>query len=166
MLFICCRNSILKTNGRILLQVHLIEGIIDQVEGTVHVSWVQPRVLGIPQIKSLRDRLDNWLKKVNTALKSIEAETPDLVASWFFFFSWFASAHCNNSLTEKGKKIAKATKKIKNKKKRVKRETSWVAWAEGSVVFFLSYCLFFLNPLAERRSLLYFMKSSVPWWHP
>ncbi|OAY24421.1 26S proteasome non-ATPase regulatory subunit 13 homolog B [Manihot esculenta] len=62
------------------LSVHLIEGIIDQVEGTVHVSWVQPRVLGIPQIKSLRDRLDNWLEKVHTALLSIEAETPDLVA--------------------------------------------------------------------------------------
>ncbi|XP_074334377.1 26S proteasome non-ATPase regulatory subunit 13 homolog A isoform X2 [Apium graveolens] len=45
------------------LSVHLIEGIIDQVEGTVHVSWVQPRVLGISQIKSLRDRLDNWMGK-------------------------------------------------------------------------------------------------------
>ncbi|BBH02790.1 Proteasome component domain protein [Prunus dulcis] len=63
------------------LSVHLIEGIIDQVEETVHVSWVQPRVLGIPQIKSLRDRLDGWLDKVHTALLSIEAETPDLVAS-------------------------------------------------------------------------------------
>lgn len=63
------------------LSVHLIEGIIDQVEGTVHVSWVQPRVLGIPQIKSLRDRLDSWMGKVNTALLSVEAETPDLVAS-------------------------------------------------------------------------------------
>ncbi|OVA14788.1 Proteasome component (PCI) domain [Macleaya cordata] len=63
------------------LSVHLIEGIIDQVEATVHVSWVQPRVLGIPQIKSLRDRLDNWLDKVHTALLSVEAETPDLVAS-------------------------------------------------------------------------------------
>ncbi|XP_021725590.1 26S proteasome non-ATPase regulatory subunit 13 homolog B-like [Chenopodium quinoa] len=63
------------------LSVHLIEGIIDQVEGTVHVSWVQPRVLGIPQITSLRDRLDSWLGKVHTALLSVEAETPDLVAS-------------------------------------------------------------------------------------
>ncbi|KAF3616823.1 26S proteasome non-ATPase regulatory subunit 13 -like protein B [Capsicum annuum] len=63
------------------LSVHLIEGIIDQVEGTVHVSWVQPRVLGIPQIKSLRDRLDSWVDKVHTALLSVEAETPDLVAA-------------------------------------------------------------------------------------
>ncbi|XP_028754683.1 26S proteasome non-ATPase regulatory subunit 13 homolog A [Neltuma alba] len=63
------------------LSVHLIEGIIDQVEGTVHVSWVQPRVLGIPQIKSLRERLNSWTDKVHFALSSIEAETPDLIGS-------------------------------------------------------------------------------------
>ncbi|XXG43809.1 hypothetical protein AAC387_Pa01g3764 [Persea americana] len=63
------------------LSVHLIEGIIDQVEGTVYISWVQPRVLGIPQIKSLCNRLDSWAEKVHTALLSVEAETPDLVAS-------------------------------------------------------------------------------------
>ncbi|KAL2453503.1 26S proteasome non-ATPase regulatory subunit 13B [Abeliophyllum distichum] len=63
------------------LSVHLIEGIIDQVEGTVDVLWVQPRVLGIPQIKSLRDRLYNWTDKVHTALLTVEAETPDLVAA-------------------------------------------------------------------------------------
>ncbi|XP_052479353.1 26S proteasome non-ATPase regulatory subunit 13 homolog A isoform X2 [Gossypium raimondii] len=62
------------------LSVHLIEGIIDQVKGTAYISWVQPRVLGIPQIKSLRDRLDSWVGKVHTACLSIEAETPDLVA--------------------------------------------------------------------------------------
>ncbi|KAI3843473.1 hypothetical protein MKW92_000625 [Papaver armeniacum] len=63
------------------LSVHLIEGIIDQVEATVHVSWVQPRVLGITQITSLRARLDSWVGKVHEALLSVEAETPDLVAS-------------------------------------------------------------------------------------
>ncbi|PPD69430.1 hypothetical protein GOBAR_DD33680 [Gossypium barbadense] len=61
--------------------VRLIEGIIDQVEGTIHVSWVQPRVLGSPQIKSLRDWLDNWMRKLHNAWLSIEAKTPDLVAS-------------------------------------------------------------------------------------
>uniref|UniRef100_A0A453CVV7 PCI domain-containing protein n=1 Tax=Aegilops tauschii subsp. strangulata TaxID=200361 RepID=A0A453CVV7_AEGTS len=46
------------------LSAHLIEGIIDGVDGTVHVSWAQPRVLGIDQVKSLRDRLDTWVGKV------------------------------------------------------------------------------------------------------
>ncbi|XP_010481550.1 PREDICTED: 26S proteasome non-ATPase regulatory subunit 13 homolog A isoform X2 [Camelina sativa] len=63
------------------LSVHLIEGIIDQVNGTVYVSWAQPRVLGIPQIKALRDQLDSWVDKVHTTLLSVEAETPDLVAA-------------------------------------------------------------------------------------
>ena len=63
------------------LQVHLIEGIIDEVDSMVHVSWVQPRVLGIPQVKALRERLDSWVGKVHTTLLSIEAETPDLVAA-------------------------------------------------------------------------------------
>lgn len=79
-------NALMKTkvsdSARFpLLQVHLIEGIIDQVEGTVYVSWVQPRVLGVPQIKSLRGRLDSWVNKVNETLNSVEAETPDLVAA-------------------------------------------------------------------------------------
>lgn len=60
-------------------KVHLIEGIVDQVEGTVYISWVQPRVLGIPQIKSLNNRLDSWVGKVRTALSTVEAETPDLL---------------------------------------------------------------------------------------
>lgn len=93
-------NTVLKfkaCNWILLLQVHLIEGIIDQVEGTVHVSWVQPRVLGIQQIKSLRDRLDSWTGKVHTALLSIEAETPDLIGSWFFFN--LVSVLCNNFLS-------------------------------------------------------------------
>eukprot|EP00244_Chara_vulgaris_P005749 TRINITY_DN2223_c0_g1_i1.p1 TRINITY_DN2223_c0_g1~~TRINITY_DN2223_c0_g1_i1.p1 ORF type:complete len:448 (-),score=99.19 TRINITY_DN2223_c0_g1_i1:164-1324(-) len=61
------------------LSVHLIEGVIDQVEGTVRVSWVQPRVLAIPQIKALRDRLDAWLAKVHTTLIAVESEMPDLL---------------------------------------------------------------------------------------
>ncbi|EFJ05758.1 hypothetical protein SELMODRAFT_187248 [Selaginella moellendorffii] len=63
------------------LSVHLIEGIIDQVDGTVRISWVQPRVLGIPQIAALRDRLDNWLLKVHSTLLAVESEIPDLVTT-------------------------------------------------------------------------------------
>ncbi|URE20092.1 26S proteasome non-atpase regulatory [Musa troglodytarum] len=63
------------------LSVHLIEGIIDQVEGTVHVSWVQPRVLGIPQIRSLRDRLDTWVGKPAVNAQRAEERKGVAVAS-------------------------------------------------------------------------------------
>ena len=46
------------------LSVHLIEGIIDQVESKVNVTWVQPRVLLKPQIAELSCRLEGWIEKV------------------------------------------------------------------------------------------------------
>jgi 26S proteasome regulatory subunit N9 len=45
------------------------------------VTWVQPRVLGIEQVKSLRGRLDTWAGKVHTTVLLVEAETPDLISS-------------------------------------------------------------------------------------
>lgn len=33
------------------LALHLIEGVIDQVDGSVQVSWVQPRILTLPQVR-------------------------------------------------------------------------------------------------------------------
>ncbi|OQU82238.1 hypothetical protein SORBI_3006G200650 [Sorghum bicolor] len=62
------------------LFARLIEGIIDQVDGVVHVSWVQQRVLGI-EVKSLRDRLDMPVRWSDTTLLAVEAKTPDLVSS-------------------------------------------------------------------------------------
>lgn len=38
------------------LSVHLIEGAIDQVDGTVRISWVQPRVLLLPQARGPASR--------------------------------------------------------------------------------------------------------------
>lgn len=63
------------------LQAHLVEGVIDQVDSTVQVSWVQPRVLSVPQVAALRTRLDSWLDRVHSTLLSVEAETPELLAS-------------------------------------------------------------------------------------
>lgn len=54
------------------LSLHLIEGIIDQVDGHVQVSWVQPRVLTLPQIQGLKGRLDTWMSKVNAATLTLE----------------------------------------------------------------------------------------------
>mmetsp|Transcript_18359 Transcript_18359/g.51454 ORF Transcript_18359/g.51454 Transcript_18359/m.51454 type:complete len:389 (-) Transcript_18359:270-1436(-) len=56
------------------LSKHLIEGIIDQVEGTVRISWVQPSVLTLPQIVGLKDRLGSWIGKVDQATAVLEVE--------------------------------------------------------------------------------------------
>lgn len=48
------------------LSLHLIEGVIDQVDATVQVSWVQPRVLTLEQAAGMKARLDDWISKVGT----------------------------------------------------------------------------------------------------
>ncbi|KAI3716841.1 hypothetical protein L1987_68029 [Smallanthus sonchifolius] len=62
------------------LSAHLIEGVIDEVDGTVHVTRVQPRVQEINQIEYLRHRLSNWLGKVQWVILSAETGTPEFVA--------------------------------------------------------------------------------------
>jgi hypothetical protein len=54
------------------LSLHLIEGSIDQVDGTVAVTWVQSRVLTAPQLKGLKERLDAWVSKVNAVGATLE----------------------------------------------------------------------------------------------
>lgn len=39
------------------LALHLIEGVIDQVDSSVSVSWVQPRILTLPQASAARTGL-------------------------------------------------------------------------------------------------------------
>ncbi|RLN65825.1 hypothetical protein BBJ28_00012081 [Nothophytophthora sp. Chile5] len=60
------------------LSCKLIKGSIDQVDGIVRVSWVQPRVLDDSQLQELVNRLDDWEKKVNSTLLYVEEQTPEL----------------------------------------------------------------------------------------
>uniref|UniRef100_A0A7S3RAB0 PCI domain-containing protein n=1 Tax=Dunaliella tertiolecta TaxID=3047 RepID=A0A7S3RAB0_DUNTE len=57
------------------LSLHLIEGIINQVQGVVSISWVAPRVLTKPQIAGLKGRLDSWISKVSQTAMALEQET-------------------------------------------------------------------------------------------
>lgn len=62
------------------MSLKLIEGTMDQVEGVVHVTWVQPRVLDMQQMHQLSQRLDEWTQKVTQARGFIEERTPELYA--------------------------------------------------------------------------------------
>jgi 26S proteasome regulatory subunit N9 len=62
------------------LSVKLIEGVIDNVNQKVNVTWVTPRVLLIPQITQLANRLDGWIDKVKTTSDNLSEEVPQLAA--------------------------------------------------------------------------------------
>ena len=57
------------------MSLKLIEGIMDQVDGTVQVTWVQPQVLTLPQIQALHTRLGAWVGKVHTAELALEQDS-------------------------------------------------------------------------------------------
>lgn len=62
------------------MSLKLIKGTIDEVEQTVNVTWVQPRVLGKEQLSLLVTQLDNWTERVKGALVTMEDQTAELFA--------------------------------------------------------------------------------------
>ncbi|KAI8799883.1 hypothetical protein BJ742DRAFT_764716 [Cladochytrium replicatum] len=56
------------------LSLGLLKGKIDEVDGIVEVSWVQPRVLDKGQIKTLHSRLADWSVKVKDGVVNLELE--------------------------------------------------------------------------------------------
>lgn len=61
------------------LSVNLIKGVIDQVDGIVRVSWVQPRILSHSQIGDLKERLQLWIDKVNSGMATLEDESQEIL---------------------------------------------------------------------------------------
>lgn len=54
------------------MSLGLMKGSMNQVEQTVEVTWIQPRVLGKPQISLLLQQLDGWTDKVKSTLLNVE----------------------------------------------------------------------------------------------
>ncbi|KXZ53762.1 hypothetical protein GPECTOR_6g679 [Gonium pectorale] len=63
------------------LALHLIEGVIDEVDGAVNVTWVTPRILTTEQLAGLKSRLDGWVGKVAAVASSLESESVGMVAA-------------------------------------------------------------------------------------
>ncbi|XP_035738229.1 26S proteasome non-ATPase regulatory subunit 13-like [Vespa mandarinia] len=57
----------------------LVRGAIDQVAGTVHMTWVQPRVLDRSQIAGMVQRLDGWCKDVNSMEHLLESRASEIL---------------------------------------------------------------------------------------
>jgi 26S proteasome regulatory subunit N9 len=60
------------------LSLGLIRGSMDEVDGTIDVSWVQPRVLDTQQLQLLSSQFQTWGEKVKEALMVVEEQTPEL----------------------------------------------------------------------------------------
>jgi len=63
------------------LSLGLIKGTIDEVSRTVHVTWVQPRVLDKGQIQSLQVLLATWSEKVKGSMYMVEDQVPELLVN-------------------------------------------------------------------------------------
>jgi len=55
--------------------VKLMKGLIDEVNKTVSIYWVQPRVLDLQQIGKMKERLDTWIDSVGQLTTYVQNET-------------------------------------------------------------------------------------------
>lgn len=56
--------------------LHLMEGSMDQVDQTVAVTWVLPRVLDTAQLQALASRFGEWAVKVSKTKDYMQEQTP------------------------------------------------------------------------------------------
>lgn len=61
------------------LSAGLIKGNIDEVDQKVQMTWVQPRVLDLEQIKGMKDRLDFWCGDVKNMAVLVEQQAQDIL---------------------------------------------------------------------------------------
>lgn len=53
------------------LALKIIEGTLDGLEETIEVSWVQPRILSVAEIRELANRIGGWVNLVKETSKQV-----------------------------------------------------------------------------------------------
>uniref|UniRef100_A0A7R9YAW4 PCI domain-containing protein n=1 Tax=Pinguiococcus pyrenoidosus TaxID=172671 RepID=A0A7R9YAW4_9STRA len=61
------------------MSLKLVKGVIDELEGVVEISWLQPRVLEVGQLKQMVSRLDEWTDRVTKTQAFLEEQAPELL---------------------------------------------------------------------------------------
>jgi 26S proteasome regulatory subunit N9 len=62
------------------LSLGLIKGQMNQVEQKINVTWVQPKVLNIDQIKGMEGAMEEWSQKVKGTLSFVSDQTAEIFA--------------------------------------------------------------------------------------
>lgn len=63
------------------ISLNLVRGSIDEVDSVVNLTWVQPRVLDIEQIKAMNNRIREWAEAVNKTVLDVEKQIPELLCN-------------------------------------------------------------------------------------
>ena len=61
------------------MSIGLIRGSINELEKIINVTWVQPRVLDVGQMESIRTKLTDWSKTAHSTLLYVEDNLGDLL---------------------------------------------------------------------------------------
>jgi len=61
--------------------LRVVKGAIDEVEKSVQIKWVQPRVLDRSQIAKIRDRLRAWSATVHETANHLQKTAPALLGA-------------------------------------------------------------------------------------
>lgn len=59
----------------------LVRGAIDQVSGSINMTWVQPRVLNHDQISGMANTLEVWIQSITTMEKLIESRASEILTN-------------------------------------------------------------------------------------
>lgn len=60
------------------LSLNLIKGSINQIEQTIQITWILPRVLNNNNIEVMLTQLDTWTQRVKTSLLLVEENATEL----------------------------------------------------------------------------------------
>ena len=54
------------------MSLGLIQGIIDQVDSTLRVTWIKPRMLSKEKVQIMTDKLNRWSEECTQLLHGLE----------------------------------------------------------------------------------------------
>jgi len=61
------------------MSLGLLKGSIDQVESSVIVTWIMPRVLDTDRVRVMKDKIDQWNRGLDTLIKKVQKEENKMI---------------------------------------------------------------------------------------